>query len=324
MTTQTTFAARPYAGEADLSAILELINLSAAEKQYDQMDLESLRHAMTNPTMDQARDLRLWDDANGRLVGAGTLWVPVPDDSEFFEGRVNVYMRPEARGQGLESEIIAWGTEQLRGIGQERGLPVRMFMDAPEHDTRERAMLEAHGFAPVRYFFVMHRPLDQPIPEPEFPAGYTLRHMSRDVAEVERWVAMYNLSFIDHWGFHPLLLERRLHRMADPFYKPEHDLVGIAPDGTFAGFCVCFINGTDNTLTGRNEGWIGVLGTRRGYRKIGLGRAMLLAGLHLLKREGMDTGVLDVDAENPTGALRLYESVGFHVAKTDIAYRKDL
>jgi len=148
--------------------------------------------------------------------------------------------------------------------------------------------------------------------------------MSREVAEVERWVEMYNLSFIDHWGFHPLILERRLHRMADPSYKPEHDLVGVAPDGTFAGFCVCFINTTDNAATGRKEGWIAVLGTRRGYRKIGLGRAMLLAGLHLLKREGMDTGVLDVDAENPTGALRLYESVGFHVAKTDMAYRKDL
>jgi len=31
-----------------------------------------------------------------------------------------------------------------------------------------------------------------------------------------------------------------------------------------------------------------------------------------------------VDAENPTGALGLYESVGFTIAGTDIAHAKDL
>jgi mycothiol synthase len=324
MTTQTTFSARPFAGDTDLPAILDLVNRCWAEKQYEQMDLEGLRHWFTQPTLDAARDLRLWDDGSGRLMGLAVLGVPLPDESEYFEGRANIFVEPEARGQGLESEMIAWSSGQLQAVGQERGLPVRVFMGAPEHDARERGLLEAHGFAPVRYFFVMHRPLTEPIPEPEFPEGYTLRHMSRDAAEVARWVEMYNLSFIDHWGFHPSTVERRLHRMADPLYKPEYDLIGVAPDGTFAGFCFCFINGTDNAATGRKEGWIGVLGTRRGYRKIGLGRAMLLAGLHLLTREGMDTGALGVDAENPTGALRLYESVGFHVVKTDIAYRKDL
>ena len=67
-----------------------------------------------------------------------------------------------------------------------------------------------------------------------------------------------------------------------------------------------------------------MLGTRRGHRKIGLGRAMLLAGLHWLKAQGVDTAVLGVDAENPTGALRLYELVGFVVANTSYSYQKDL
>jgi mycothiol synthase len=323
MTTQTTFAARPYAGEADLPAIVDLMNLRALETGYEQSDVDGVRHWISSPSVDPARDLRLWDDADGRLVGFGMLWVPLPG-GDVVDGRFNACTRPEARGQGLESAMIAWGSTQLQSVGRERGLPAQIYMGAPEQDTQERAMLEAHGFTVARYFFVMRRPLDQPIPEPQFPAGFTLRAMSHDRADVERWVEMYNLSFIDHWGFHPLTLERRLHRMSDPQYRPEQDLVGVAPDGTFAGFCVCFIDATDNALRGRKDGWIGVLGTRRGYRKIGLGRAMLLAGLHLLKREGMDTGVLDVDAENPTGALRLYESVGFTVDKTDIAYRKDL
>ena len=208
MTTQIRFTARPFAGEADLPPILDLFNRSAVEKQYEQTDLDGLRHWFSSPNVDQARDLRLWEDAAGRLVGFATLWVPLPDDNEFFEGRINLFIQPDARGQGLESDMIAWGTEQLRGIGQERNRPVRVFLDAPEHDTRERAMIEAHGFTVVRYFFVMHRSLAEPIPEPEFP-GYTLRHMSRDLADVERSVELYNLSFIDHWGFHPLILDDR-------------------------------------------------------------------------------------------------------------------
>ena len=323
MTTQTIFATRLYAGDADLPGILELVNRRSAETGYEQFDLDGLRHWISSPSMDPARDLRLWEDDNGRLVGFGMLWVPLPG-GEVVDGRLSIFTHAEARGQGLESAMIAWGSEQVRAVGRERGLPVQLYTGTPEQDTRERAMLEAGGFTVARYFFVMRRPLDAPLPEPQFPEGFTLRPMSHDRADVERWVEMYNGSFIDHWGFHPLTLERRLHRMADPLYQPEQDLVGVAPDGTFAGFCVCFINETDNAITGRKEGWIGVLGTRRGYRQIGLGRAMLLAGLHLLKREGMETGVLDVDAENPTGALRLYESVGFYVDKTDVVYRKDL
>jgi ribosomal protein S18 acetylase RimI-like enzyme len=46
--------------------------------------------------------------------------------------------------------------------------------------------------------------------------------------------------------------------------------------------------------------------------------------MHLLKGEGMDTAVLGVDAENPSGALRLYESVGFASVQTSVTYSKDL
>ncbi len=57
--------------------------------------------------------------------------------------------------------------------------------------------------------------------------------------------------------------------------------------------------------SGRSEGWIELLGTRRGHRKIGLGRALVLAGLQRLKADGVETALLGVDGDNPTGATRL-------------------
>jgi ribosomal protein S18 acetylase RimI-like enzyme len=144
------------------------------------------------------------------------------------------------------------------------------------------------------------------------------------VADLEPWVEAFNQSFIDHWNFHPTTVEEHRHRLARPHYNPELDLIAIAPDGTFAAFSLCGIDPEDNAANKRNEGWIHILGTRRGFRKIGLGRAILLESMHKLKAAGIDTAVLGVDAENPTGALRLYESVGFYKVNTGVTYQKDL
>ena len=106
---------------------------------------------------------------------------------------------------------------------------------------------------------------------------------------------------------------------------PKRDATAsIAPDGTFAAFCESRIHTEDNKRNGRKEGRIGVLGTRRGFRQLGLGRAMLLTAMERLKAKGMDTVLLAVDSENPSGALRLYESVGFEKVVTNISYVKNL
>jgi mycothiol synthase len=325
MTTQTSFKAREFAGEADLQAICDLSNLiDAVDKLDDNHSVEDTRQAMLDPNRDPQRDVRLWEDAAGRLVGFGAMWIPrAQPDADKVDADLYMRIHPDTRLQGLEDEILAWGEARTREVARERGVKAQLFSGAREHYSYGRSVLEAHGYTIARYFYKMERPLDQPLPDPEFPPGYTLRHVNGD-ADVERWVECFNQSFIDHWGFHPATVERRRYRMADPLYEAELDLVVEAPNGEFAAFCSCRIDPDDNARNNRSEGWVNVLGTRRGHRKIGLGRATLLAGMHVLKAHGVATAVLGVDAENPTGALRLYESVGFHVADTDIAYVRDL
>jgi mycothiol synthase len=193
----------------------------------------------------------------------------------------------------------------------------------PEHIAYRQGVLERHGFSPVRYWFKMARDLNEPIPEPQLPEGFILRHV-QDEKDGELWVDVFNWSFIDHWNHHDLSMEEYRHYVSSPKYNKERDLVAVAPDGTFAAFCFCWIDPEDNEHNNRKEGWIDILGTRRGYRNKGLGTAMLLAGMHLLKADGMDTAVLGVDAENPTGALRLYESVGFKQVVKNSTWHKDL
>jgi mycothiol synthase len=323
MTTQTQFHARPYAGEADLAPLCDLINTCAAiDQPEDSIDEESLRLWINTPDRDLAHDVRVWEDAAGRPVAFGLVWAPTPKPEEdTATSRLAQWVHPAVRRQGVETEIFAWAEARARTVAA--GKPGELYCGVHQGDTYGEGIRTEHGFTVVRYFFKMARPLDQPIPEPQFPAGYTLRHVASD-EDVERWVDLLNWSFIDHWNYRPTTVEQHKHWLAVSHYRPEHDLIAVAADGTFAALCFCSINTAENARSGRNEGWIDTLGTRRGHRGIGLGRAIMLAGLQLLKREGVATALLDVDAENPTGALRLYESVGFQTVSTGVAYRKDL
>ena len=49
---------------------------------------------------------------------------------------------------------------------------------------------------------------------------------------------------------------------------------------------------------------------------------MIARSLKLLKEKGMTEAALGVDAENPSGALHLYEKMGFKVEKRAMFYRK--
>ena len=320
----TSFKVRTFRGEEDLSPIVDLINAAdAIDQTQENADLDSLRIRVNQPGRDLQRDVRIWEDTDGQAVAYAMLHIR-PDETSAG-AYLNWQVHPNARESGIEDEILAWATGRAREGGREHGKLANLRAFSDRANSYAMAQLEHQGFTPARYFFQMRRPIKdgEPVPEPQFPEGYTLRYVAND-EDVERWVDTFNLSFIDHWDFHPATVERRKHRMSAPYYRSDHDLIVVAPDGTFAAFCLCTVDDEHNKRNNINEGWIDVLGTRRGFRKMGLGRAMLLAGLHKLKENGVDEAMLGVDADNPTGALGLYESAGFSKYKSAIAFRKEL
>ena len=318
----TTLTMRPYAGEADLEAIAHLINACEVVDQTDSgTSVSELRQSFNDPSVDKTRNIYLWEDAENQLVGFGRLWIPPTD--KVIDGFLGFRVHPTARGKDLERQIIAWGEGRMREMSQERGVLMKLRSGSRADQSERIALLERSGFTAERYFFTMERSLSQPIPEPQLPEGFILRQMQGE-QDVQAWVEMYNQAFIDHWNHHELTVERMQYELKNPYYKPELDLIATATDGTFAAFCHCHINPEDNTRNGRNEGWIICLGTRRGFRHQGLGRAMLLAGMQRLQAAGVEIAKLGVDVENPTGALRLYESVGFQKAFTHISYVKEV
>ncbi len=101
------------------------------------------------------------------------------------------------------------------------------------------------------------------------------------------------------------------------------DLTFIAMEGEqVAGVCINVVNRETNERQGTNEGWIQDLGVRRAWRKRGLASALLCASMRAFKADGLDDAMLGVDTENLTGALKLYQRLGFSPVRRFINFEK--
>ncbi|WP_293128352.1 GNAT family N-acetyltransferase [Microcoleus sp. bin38.metabat.b11b12b14.051] len=315
-------SARCYAGDRDLTAIADLMNICEEVDRLDEgTTISELQAEFNQPSRDLARDICLWEDADGKLIGFTEL--SISETGEPIDGWLWFRVHPEARCGDVEVAAVAWGERRMREVAKERGAQVKLRSWVRAQDADRISVLTNCGFRVDRYFCRMARSLSEPIPQAQFPEGFTLRVFPGE-QDAEAWVEMFNQSFIDHWNHHDLTVEKFKYDLAKPSYRKDLDLIAVAADGTFAAFCYGEISPQECDRTGRNEGWICVLGTRRGFRKIGLGRAMLLALLQRLKVAGVETAILGVDTANPSGALRLYESAGFHNIRDSISYVKDV
>lgn len=316
LNSMTILTMRPHRGEADLDAIARFLKTcEAVDLPNEYPSVSDILMQFDAPSVDQQRDIRLWEDAADQLIALAGLMIPPV--GETVDGFLWFRVHPTQRVDSLYRNIIAWAEAQMQEVCQERHLAVKLLAGAGAEQAKRMTLLENCGFRIERYFLTMVRSLSEPIPEPQLPDGFTLRPIQGE-QDAQTWVELFNDTFIDHWNYHPETVAAFNHKLKNPEFRPDLSGVAIAPDGTLAGFCDCYIPKDGN------QGWINPVGTRRGYRKQGVARSMLQAVMQKLKVEGMETAMLYVDAENPSGARRLYESVGFQTTHTQIAYIKDV
>ena len=315
---------RAYQGESDLQKIIDLINACEAVDRLEQsISISQLQLAIAPPGVDQERDLSLWEDANRQLIGFGQLSVQEPTSDNLADGILWFFVHPVARDGELDRQIIAWAESRMQEVGIERQGQPKLFTWSRNSRADRIATIEQHGFEESRQFLFLTQTLPAAIPTPQLPTGFTIRTIDCE-RDAQAWVNLHNQSFANTWNYHPLTAERYRCRLQDPDYLPELDLVAIDPDGKFAAICLCVIDRTHNAFTGRKEGWVALLFTHPDFQQRGLARAMLSNGLARLKSLGMDIAKIGVDAENPFGARKLYESVGFEHLYTNTAYVKHL
>jgi ribosomal protein S18 acetylase RimI-like enzyme len=217
----------------------------------------------------------------------------------------------------IESEIVAWGVECIRQAMQKSGESVTLDASCRDDDVERVTLLERHGFVMQEMCSLrMTRSLNEPIPTPETPVGFNIRHVMGE-QEAESLVALHRAAF----GSENMTVEERLAMMRAPEYDPELDLLAVAPDGRFAATCMCSISQEENERTGQNEGYTDPIATHPDFQRRGLAQALLLTGLHKLKQRSIDTAILGTSSENIV-MQRTAQAVGFRVQSTKLWFAK--
>ncbi|MDY6875683.1 MAG: GNAT family N-acetyltransferase [Chloroflexota bacterium] len=309
----------------DLPTIVDIINRCDAVDGLERGTSESkLRDWWTRPHVNP--------EANGFIAtvadkpaGYGLVGLRKGDErSGFSKFHAHGIVLPEYRRQGIGTRIMAECERRARARLDEAPTSTVYFNTWTDARlTGVVAMCTRLGMQPVRYFFEMVYDSPELPAAPLYPPGYGVRTFVRGQDE-EITLRTFNTAFRDHWGHTESPLEEWLHWVNSEYFAPDLAYLGLDPTGKVAGLCLCKIYADENERVGREQGWVDELGVLREHRHIGLGRALLLEGMGALRRRGCTHILLDVDIKNPTGALRLYESVGFRAWKKAVTYRKTL
>lgn len=279
-------------------------------EEADMVDLDIHRHALQE--RQAAERFHIWLDDAGLAQGFARLQFN-EFDSDLIEGRFWYYFHPKtARGKGIEASALRWAEQET--LRQATPRACRLFTASRADHPARFGFLEANGFTRVRYFFTMKRALHGALPAPEVPSGYTVRSVTLE--DLEAITDLHNLAFREHWDSQPLTVAEERAALLDPDHRPELDIVAVATDGSLASFCTATIEPMKREGVEEIVGFIASLGTHPAHRGLGLGRALLLHNLRALQALRIDKSYISVDADNPTGALRLYESVGFRPFET--------
>ena len=186
-----------------------------------------------------------------------------------------------------------------------------------------RAALAVRGFVPVRYSFEMLRPTLDDIPDCALPAGIEVRPVEREQSR-RIWEAETE-AFAGHWGAGADngSEERWQEFLADPF--TDLPLWQVAWDGDqIVGMVRPFINDDENAHFGVRRGWCENISTRAPWRGRGVASALISRALRALHDRSMTQAALGVDAQNETGALHLYQRMGFREAARETEWRRPL
>jgi mycothiol synthase len=319
---------RGYRGEEDLPAITALYNAAAMVDgpEYGHTD-DEMRRTLTSPQAMPEKNAFLFE-VDGQLVAYGRTELEEGADESVFKLRGIVH--PDWRRRGIGTRVMERIEQRIQQrLGEARNQTVQIdIMANLEHEGRQ-ALSRKMGYRCVRFFFDMECPLreDGPpldLPVPAYPEGIVVRTMDEHPDLRAVWKTS-DEAFRDHWGHTESTFEQWQHWTSDPSYRPELWLVAwdVEKD-VVAGVCLNSVEPDHNQRVGRKEGWVHVLVVRRPYRQQGLGRALLLDGMAILQREGMEWAMLGVDTENLTGAMRLYESLGFRPVQRYAAFRKSV
>jgi mycothiol synthase len=314
--------ARPLQAD-DVAAVAALL---AAAEQVDDTgeypDADDLAEWWTGWRADPIRDGLAVCDASGLVVAYAIAFAP-PSFRETYRVYLEGSVRPDHRGKGVGRGLFDWLLDRGTAIHGERrphdpgALVVNVAATLPSLE----ALVRRAGLTAERWFRYMERsltdlPVVRPVPGVEL-APFT---WSRD-DEVRR---AHNLAFTEHHGSS----ERDPESWAALFtgrraFRPDLSVLALE-DGVVTGYVLAYVYEAGSAATGVRETHFGQIGVLPRARGKGLGSAMIGEALHAGARDDCARAGLEVDSGNVTGAMGLYESLGFTATRAHVSWSRPL
>ena len=318
---------RGFQGEADLLKMLAVLHGCAAVDGIERA--EKLEDVINNYAhlhhSDPDHDM-LFAEINGTVVGYCRCWWEVGGDGTWI-GFQFANVLPEWRYKGIGSTFLRFLEQRLVQIARQLKESGELPADAPctldnfvqSTEKDKIRLVERRGYQAIRYAFDMVRPDLENIPDLKLPDGVKVREVKPE--HLHRIWEASNEAFRDHWGYIPDPWEAFEQMIASPDHDPTLWRVAWQGDEV-VGMVLSFIDKDRNEKYGRKRGYTENICVRRPWRKQGVARALIAMSLKVLKECGMNEAGLGVDAENISGALNLYKSMGYQVVKQSTVYRK--
>lgn len=268
-------------------------------------------------------DSRLVLDASGSPAAAAWFFENTDRDLEHSAG-LFARVHPQHRDRGIGAWLVDWFEQAARRkfAGYTDNLPRKISASGPQGQADFEAVMQKAGFSSTRRYYKMRCDLHSGNEEPSPPAGLALVPYTPDMDEQVH--VLMDTAFRDHPNYQPHTADLwALHTSQSPEFRPEASFLAYH-GGNPAGAVVCSIWEEDNQRAGIREGWIDMLGILREYRHVGAGRALMLQAMQAFTSLGMEYAGLFVDSENPTGALHLYQRLGFQPVLTVVRWVKEL
>jgi mycothiol synthase len=304
---------RLFAGPDDYPALAEIYNSACRADGVESSEtVESITSYYAHLSNSDPKQDVVFAEIDGVPVGYGraTWWAPYEAPPVYFSV---CFIKPEWRNRGIGAVLLAHNETRLTEIaaGHDPG-PKMLESYITETDLGGEALLLQNGYEPFTYDANMVRPDLAGIPDAPLPVGLEIRPVSEDQVRAI-WEADQE-AYKDHAGASPPTTED-YERFLD-FPHRDTTLWKVAWDGDeVAGQVKSYIDPDENAQFGRQRGYTEEISTGRAWRRRGVARALIAASLRELAARGMDEAALSVHTENPNGAFRLYESMGFQVVR---------
>jgi mycothiol synthase len=232
----------------------------------------------------------------------GRAWVALDADEAVIgyatleEGYLEVWPHPDHRDGAVAAAL-------LDAVSDRRG-DLETIVPSAAPDLV--ALYRDRGWMQTREVLRMEIDVSAPQPPPAWPDGVSVRTYAEDDAAAVH--ALLDEAFAANAEEVPPFARWHPWMTGDPGFDP--DVWFLAESGAeLAGACLCW-----------SEGWVKDVAVRPAWRGRGLGEAFLRHAFAEFHRRGLRTVGLKVDADNPTGAVRLYERVGMALDRTYVMF----